>query len=265
MEIAASIPSDRAGLIPKLYPVSPYQSENCAGHEDVCNDSFFPIKSQEQCSLTIPWNFCELLAGYIGLMVRPLRIDQGQTEFLKEPSAESQKEPLHGWCNQVSLKVGGDKVWNASVTCETCKVNLADGKSPCEIRFDSLADGQIILSGATNCITVQSHQKIMLTCIKLVSKYFLAPIFIGYALHARGGWIGDLLIPGWGDLVKHVSLRSTSKNSSRKELRSENCRLHIFQRNGSLKQEDYLQHHVLALRQKNSQGSTTRTLDFVCC
>ena len=57
----------------------------------------------------------------VGITMSQLHTDQTPTELPNVQSVGQKKVPLHFWIRQVFQKSGGEKQWNASVTCETNK------------------------------------------------------------------------------------------------------------------------------------------------
>ena len=102
-------------------------------------------------------------------------------------------------CHLASQAVGGAKGWDGIATCEMFK-----------IRWQT--DGRHVTSDFTHRSTVRSGpfgagSALQTTSLRndtsrlrRLGVRMLAGIFVGCAVHTRGGWTGDLFIADWEEL-----------------------------------------------------------------
>ena len=94
--------------------------------------------------------------------------------------------------------------------------------SPFEKRFDAPFDGSIILFENTSS-TIRSSKKDKHRLHQFGIEV-LPDVFIGYTLHAGGGWTEDLLIADWDELEKNVAPEVHVKRFKSAELIRISCR-----------------------------------------
>ena len=62
----------------------------------------------------------------------------------KVQCAEQKKVPLLYCCNRVSMKIGGQILWNVTPICETSQIIVSNGKMAYERRFGQPLEGPTI-------------------------------------------------------------------------------------------------------------------------
>ena len=114
------------------------------------------------------------------------------------------------------MKVGGQIPWNVIPICETFKITVSDGKTPCERRFGQPFKGPIIPFGSLveyYPITAKDQSR-----IHQFGKKVLPGLFLGYALYAGGIWKGDVLIADLEELETMDASEIYSKRLNAKEV-----------------------------------------------
>ena len=151
------------------------------------------------------------------------------------------------------------KLWNASVICNRYRISSLTKSHHINKDLMHHAMGHTIAFGAPTLLSsnVPRRQKSSYTSLVIE---VLTGNFMGYALHAGGAWAEDMFIADWDDLVKNVASEVHVKRFRSKEIgiTSGQDPFIFLCTDGSLKQEDYVQRHVLRHTQRKLLVYPTR-------
>ena len=153
------------------------------------------------------------------------------------------------------MKNGGQIPWRVTAICETSQDLLSDGKTPYERRFGEPFKGPIVPFGAM--IEYRPISAKDLSRLYKFGKKVLPGIFLGYVLHARGIWKGDMLVADVVELESWTHLKSMLKDSMQRKC-SRPKMVKMFFPRSQMEQSNYLEEIRLLRTSTSIQDSPDR-------